>query len=130
MLCAYSAEPGDSEDISIECETGECSGAYMAHHVTLSGNCGSLEDAVVMIDGLDDFGGCTVASATWSGDGCQVEATLECPRTDGGTVEIVGVAEQRDDACDQVITTATYRLRDTAGMLLCSGTYRITYERL
>jgi hypothetical protein len=132
VLCACSAnDVSDPETGPIDCAEDECSGSYLARFSQIGGDCAPMDDSVTDMDGLDDFGGCTHAEPPGlSPDACQVDVDLVCPRDDGRTVTIVGAIEQTDDICDHVIATATFRLYETDGMLLCSGTYRISYERL
>lgn len=102
-------------------------GSYSLTFTTLSGNCGAVSTQVInFTEGQSVL--CPGIS-TESADRCTTDYDVTCPAGDLGSLREEGTLHLSHDG---KTATATEQMTvfNASGALLCSGTYRIGYQKL
>lgn len=115
-------------DESEPCDLAHRQGTFVVHYEVESGDCGLLPDEVATITDPHSAGDCDLVSPdTWSSDECTNKRHISCPGSDGSTLEMI--TELTEHSGDSYSGTLSTTLRDPKGIPLCSGRYRVTFER-
>jgi hypothetical protein len=119
----------DDEPEEFDCSVASRSGTYLLTLTAVGGTCGALSPTVVR---LDPFGAldpnCVMDKPTTvSPDECSVDSSITCT-DEFGTFSFVGTTKQANADGSLVTGIATINIDDEFGPV-CTGTYRLRYER-
>jgi hypothetical protein len=127
--CSGDDEGEDTGFVPADSQGGPCadrSGAYTVHYEELSGDCGPMNDEIVVAE--SSLGSACEGSSVTSTDNCVITTDVLCPAGGGETFRLSGqVAWSKDGS--KATAKIDVGFRDDAGRLLCSSIYRVTFQR-
>lgn len=114
---------------AVDCSKAHRSGTFLAKFTEREGgSCGPIPETVARLDADTLLEGCELdAPDDWSADECTLTRSYTCP-LDGapGSASFVAVSHESADGFEG---TSTARVYDTAGALVCTSTYDVTWTR-
>jgi hypothetical protein len=130
LFLAACSGADDDEPEDFTCSVLTRMGAYLMTLTEVSGTCGPIPSAVVRVDLSGELEpGCALDKPTTiSPDECNVETSLTCTDEFGFTTKMVGTTKQANADGSLITGIVTIYGSDDLGPI-CSGTYRLRYER-
>jgi hypothetical protein len=101
-------------------------GTYLLHYDLESGNCGTVPDSLILLNGSTQppmTQGCTVISSAWSEGNCRLDMQVRCTisgQTATGTAYSVQETQDGSSLSGELSVSVVG---------VCSGTYALTYTR-
>ncbi|KKK51503.1 hypothetical protein LCGC14_3114290 [marine sediment metagenome] len=121
-------DDSEQDNSDFTCSIEDRTGTYLMHSVKLSGDCGPMNDSLVVFDAPMDPE-CTIIDETWSEDECHLSYTIECILPDI-SISVTGVSIQQDSAGRRITEIMDIWIYDTpTGDLLCHSLYDIVFTR-
>jgi hypothetical protein len=124
---ACASEVNDPPPPPATCQISDRLGTYLFTYAEISGDCGTIEPAVVSLNpGPGGAGkGCVLNSERITENNCKIERDLSC-QTPTGSIRTVGVTRQQTQDGSVLTGTASFTL---TGRPSCSGTYSLRAVR-
>jgi hypothetical protein len=101
-------------------------GTYVLHYDVESGNCGAINDSLIILNGMTAppmMQGCTFVSSGWSEGNCRYDTQFQCT-INGQTFMATGYSVQETQDGSLLTGEASVSVPG-----ICSGMYRLTYTR-
>jgi hypothetical protein len=132
LVCFLTACNGDDDDDDgfVAPGGGTCaarSGAYTLHFAEKSGDCGPVDDQIVVAGGMQmQDPNCTGGPVDT--DTCTITSQITCANGDGTETTLAGQIRW-DQASTKASGTWQFTLTDSANNVLCQSTYGVTATR-